>query len=81
MNFVRQVLQRRTSSFCLALAAVMALGMSIQTAQAEDIDTTNPYKLLEQVANRMTDRISAERATIEANPSYLREIMQQELLP
>jgi len=81
MNFVRQVLQRRTSSFCLALAAVMALGMSIQTAQAEDIDTTNPYKLLEQVANRMTDRISAERATIEANPSYLRDIMQQELLP
>ncbi|MCL5050659.1 MAG: ABC transporter substrate-binding protein [Firmicutes bacterium] len=65
----------------LALTLSMLVATGFQTAQAEEIDTSNPFKLLEQVSERMTHRIAAERETIEANPNYLREIMAQELLP
>ncbi|RUO20273.1 MlaC/ttg2D family ABC transporter substrate-binding protein [Aliidiomarina haloalkalitolerans] len=65
----------------LAMALCLLIAPAMQTVQAEEIDTSNPFKLLEQVSERMTKRIAEERETIEANPNYLREIMAQELLP
>lgn len=50
-------------------------------AKAEEIDTSNPYKMLEQIAERMTVRITEERSNIKENPGFLRDIMEEELLP
>lgn len=48
---------------------------------AEEIDSENPFRMLEQIAERITTRIAAERSEIMANPSYLKDIMEAELLP
>lgn len=60
-----------------AVFLLFATGIS----KAEEVDTSNPFKMLEQIAERMTVRITEERSTIEENPGFLRQIMVDELLP
>ncbi|RUO36750.1 organic solvent ABC transporter [Aliidiomarina shirensis] len=61
--------------------SVILLAFAFGNAKAEEIDTSNPFKMLEQIAERMTVRITEERSTIEENPGFLRQIMVDELLP
>ncbi|EGN75374.1 ABC-type transport system, auxiliary component [Idiomarina sp. A28L] len=60
-----------------AVLLIFAFG----NVKAEEVDTSNPFKMLEQIAERMTVRITEERGNIEQNPGFLRQIMVDELLP
>ncbi|AIR59639.1 phospholipid-binding protein MlaC [Cedecea neteri] len=44
-------------------------------------DQTNPYKLMNEAAQKTFDRLKNEQPQIRQNPNYLREIVGQELLP
>lgn len=44
-------------------------------------DQTNPYKLMDEAAQKTFDRLKAEQPKIRQNPDYLREIVSEELLP
>ena len=44
-------------------------------------DQTNPYKLMDEAAQKTFDRLKNEQPQIRANPDYLRTIVDQELLP
>lgn len=44
-------------------------------------DQTNPYKLMNEAAQKTFDRLKNEQPQIRLNPNYLREIVGQELLP
>lgn len=60
---------------------VLIFASTMGSAQSSELDTENPFRMLEQIAERMTTRIGEERSRIEANPNYLRTIMEEELLP
>lgn len=64
----------------LAAFALVALLVAPASAQ-QRIEDDNPHRLLQQVAERMLERIRTDRATIEETPSYLRNIMEEELIP
>ena len=64
------------------ITAIMMIAFFIVPASAQErIDDDNPHRMLQQIAERMLERIGAERAKIEENPNYLRDIMEAELLP
>ncbi|RUO39785.1 organic solvent ABC transporter [Aliidiomarina taiwanensis] len=65
---------RRLTVFFVALISLFTLHVQAQEVQ-------NPYVMLEEIADTMVARIGNERAQIEANPNYLRTIMEEELLP
>ena len=44
-------------------------------------DQSNPYKLMDEAAQKTFDRLKNEQPKIQANPNYLRDIVDQELLP
>ncbi|WP_300003131.1 phospholipid-binding protein MlaC [uncultured Cedecea sp.] len=44
-------------------------------------DQTNPYKLMNEAAEKTFERLKAEQPKIRQNPDYLREIVGEELLP
>jgi phospholipid transport system substrate-binding protein len=44
-------------------------------------DQSNPYKLMNEAAQKTFDRLKNEQPKIQANPNYLRDIVDQELLP
>ncbi|WP_455426711.1 phospholipid-binding protein MlaC [Dryocola sp. LX212] len=44
-------------------------------------DQTNPYKLMNEAAQKTFDRLKTEQPKIRQNPNYLRDIVGQELLP
>ncbi|MDU0352822.1 ABC transporter substrate-binding protein [Paraglaciecola aquimarina] len=60
------------------LLAGGCLLLSSGFVQAEE---TNPYEMIQQVANKTFARIKSERSEIEKNPELLRTIMEDELLP
>lgn len=44
-------------------------------------DQSNPYKLMNEAAQKTFDRLKNEQPKIKANPNYLRDIVDRELLP
>ena len=44
-------------------------------------DQSNPYKLMNEAAQKTFDRLKNEQSKIQANPNYLRDIVDQELMP
>lgn len=44
-------------------------------------DQSNPYKLMNEAAQKTFDRLKTEQPKIRQNPNYLREIVAEELLP
>lgn len=44
-------------------------------------DQTNPYKLMDEAAQKTFHRLKDEQAKIRQNPDYLRQIVGEELLP
>lgn len=63
--------------FVVICAALLAFIMPASAAT----EVQNPYTMLAEVAEQILDRIRHDRDAIEANPSYLRTIMAEELLP
>ncbi|RUO24029.1 organic solvent ABC transporter [Aliidiomarina minuta] len=65
------------------MAGLMLLVLAMVPASANEriVDNENPYRLLQEVAERMIERIGNDRSRIEEEPNYLRTIMEEELLP
>ena len=61
----------------LMVALLVIAPLSAATAA----DQTNPYKLMDEAAQKTFDRLKNEQPQIRANPDYLRTIVDQELLP
>lgn len=50
-------------------------------AAAQAADQTNPYKLMNEAAQKTFTRLKNEQPKIQQNPNYLRDVVRQELLP
>ncbi|MFP2770073.1 phospholipid-binding protein MlaC [Oceanisphaera sp. KMM 10153] len=48
---------------------------------AAAVSLSNPYALVNEVAQNTFDRLSRQQAEIKANPEYLRTIVREEMLP
>lgn len=62
-------------------ALLMMAVLVVPAAAQERIQNDNPHHLLQEVAEKMLERIRDDRGQVEENPSYLRTIMEEELMP
>ena len=62
-------------------ALLMMAVLVVPSVAQERIENDNPHHLLQEVAEKMLERIRDDRGQIEDNPSYLRTIMEEELMP
>ena len=62
------------------LVLMVVVPVSAQDSLPE-VNSQDPYKMVEQVGNRTFERIKMAQNDIAANPEILRDIMEQELLP
>ncbi|HAI2388947.1 putative organic solvent tolerance protein [Escherichia coli] len=60
---------------------MVALLVIAPLSAATAADQTNPYKLMDEAAQKTFDCLKNEQPQIRANPDYLRTIVDQELLP
>ncbi len=51
------------------------------TVNAQEVDRTDPYKMMKQVAEQSFQRLKAEQPKIHENPDYLKVIVEEELMP
>ncbi|WBA08960.1 phospholipid-binding protein MlaC [Salinivibrio kushneri] len=68
----------------IALGSVVCLMVSSlgSLAQAsEPVDQSNPYQLIEQVADNTFSRLRKDRTLFRADPDLLRDVVKDELLP
>jgi phospholipid transport system substrate-binding protein len=59
---------------------IMLLGVQ-SFAMAEDVNTHDPYLLIEQAANKTFARFRADKALIDADLNHLKVIVKEELMP
>ncbi|VEB89750.1 organic solvent tolerance protein [Citrobacter koseri] len=59
---------------------MVALLVIAPLSAATAADQTNPYKLMNEAAQKTFDRLKNEQPKIRANPDYLRDVVDQELL-
>ncbi|MBJ3814860.1 phospholipid-binding protein MlaC [Shimwellia pseudoproteus] len=62
----------------LFMVAVLAIAPLVS---AQAADQSNPYKLMNEAAQKTFSRLKNEQPQIRQNPDYLRNIVDQELLP
>ncbi len=60
---------------------MVALLVIAPLSAATAADQSNPYKLMNEAAQKTFDRLKNEQPKIRANPDYLRDVVDQELLP
>jgi len=60
------------------MIAVLAIAPLAANAAA---DQTNPYKLMNEAAEKTFTRLKNEQPKIKQDPNYLREVVRQELMP
>jgi phospholipid transport system substrate-binding protein len=58
----------------------MTLMLSWQVISAP-IDSSKPYEMITKVADKTFSRLKAEQPKIQQNPDYLKEIVEEELMP
>lgn len=58
---------------------LVSLGQTVQAS--EPVDQSNPYQLIEQVAENTFSRIRKDRTLLRADPDLLRDVVKDELLP
>ncbi|ELY4482058.1 phospholipid-binding protein MlaC [Cronobacter turicensis] len=63
----------------LLMVAMLVIAPLATAAAAAD--QSNPYKLMDEAAKKTFDRLKNEQPQIRQNPNYLRDIVDQELLP
>ncbi len=51
------------------------------TANAQEVDRTDPYKMMKQVAEQSFQRLKSEQPKVQENPDYLKVIVEEELMP
>ncbi|WP_133405472.1 MlaC/ttg2D family ABC transporter substrate-binding protein [Parashewanella tropica] len=59
----------------------ICLMISSFSVMAADINTKNPYTMIQQVADQTFARFKADQSKIKADPNYLKTIITDELLP
>lgn len=64
----------------LLMIAVLAIA-PLLTGTATAADQSNPYQLMNEAAQKTFDRLKNEQPKIRRDPNYLRDIVEQELLP
>ncbi|ANS84355.1 phospholipid-binding protein MlaC [Vibrio scophthalmi] len=62
------------------LLTVCALILPFYAVSAE-IDTTQPYSMMEQVGSMAFERLKAEQGLIKQDPNHLKVIVEEELMP
>lgn len=60
---------------------LMMIAMLAIAPFAMAVDQTNPYKLMDEAAEKTFTRLTKEQAQIRKDPDYLRTIVREELLP
>ncbi|MCU5773427.1 phospholipid-binding protein MlaC [Erwiniaceae bacterium BAC15a-03b] len=60
---------------------LMVAMLAIVPLAATAADQSNPYKLMNEAANKTFTRLKNEQPKIKQNPDYLREVVREELLP
>ena len=60
---------------------VALLAIAPLAANAADANQSNPYKMMNEAAEKTITRLKNEQPKIKQDPNYLREIVRQELLP
>ena len=58
---------------------LVSLGQTVQAS--EPVDQSNPYRLIEQVADNTFSRIRKDRTLLRTDPDLLRDVVKDELLP
>lgn len=48
---------------------------------AKEVDSSNPYTLIHEVADQTFQRLKAEQPKIQSQPNYLKTVVDQELMP
>lgn len=51
------------------------------SANAATVDSSNPYKMMHSVAEQTFERLKAEQSKVQADPNYLKTIVEQEMMP
>jgi len=51
------------------------------TASAQTVDSSDPYKMMKQVAEQSFKRLKEEQPKVRENPDYLKVIVEEELMP
>lgn len=59
----------------------MFLSLFSLFVSADDVLMTNPNQVIHSVANKTFSRITAEKTRLEAQPSYVKVIIEEELIP
>lgn len=62
----------------LLMVAMLVIAPLAANAAA---DQSNPYKLMNEAAQKTFDRLKAEQPKIKQDPNYLRQVVREELLP
>ncbi|MCP2230768.1 MULTISPECIES: phospholipid-binding protein MlaC [Erwinia] len=62
----------------LLMVAMLVIAPVAANAAA---DQTNPYKLMNEAAQKTFDRLKNEQPKIKQDPNYLRQVVREELLP
>ena len=60
---------------------MMSAMLVVAPLAANAADQSNPYKLMNEAAQKTFTRLKTEQPKIKQDPNYLREIVRQELLP
>ena len=51
------------------------------TAQANEIDSRNPYQMMHAVADKTFNRLKSEQTKIKSDPNYLKTVVDEEMMP
>ncbi|WP_409309092.1 phospholipid-binding protein MlaC [Pectobacterium sp. B1J-3] len=60
---------------------LLMVALLVVAPLANAADQTNPYRLMNEAAEKTFSRLKAEQPQIKQNPDYLRNIVREELLP
>ncbi|OOE50526.1 phospholipid-binding protein MlaC [Salinivibrio kushneri] len=64
------------SAICLMVSSLSSVAQA-----SEPVDQSNPYQLIEQVADNTFSRLRKDRTLFRADPDLLRDVVKDELLP
>ncbi|MFJ5510019.1 MULTISPECIES: phospholipid-binding protein MlaC [Pectobacterium] len=60
---------------------LLMVALLVVAPLANAADQTNPYRLMNEAAEKTFDRLKNEQPSIKQNPDYLRTVVREELLP
>lgn len=63
------------------LKRLLMAALLVVAPLANAVDQTNPYRMMDEAAQRTFTRLKTEQPKIKQNPDYLRTVVREELLP